>query len=335
MLSSILTVKPVSNISNEPNEYLLLPYTIPDISLISILEGGKGIISELVAKWMASTPIRASAFFESSDVLTPAICFKTLQKHFPFSLNEDIVLTHVAWEYACAWNDNIQHLEYLNMILQCLNAFREPESILLHGICCRIWNRFVRQAIITVMKVLNRSDDGNDEFSDTIIPEFVSLCDKFIALLVQSKNRKEIVMKFEELLQDGKVPLIVTVTQEDVANSDMILLHMQLNQIMLLLASLNVNFKYTIHDMFNETTQHLFGQEINARFVVENPRPDEGVNKNRRHFIRRLINAAIDLIRFDFEETYVKDYDFWMDRIMSLATTWGLNTEELTKHEVN
>lgn len=336
VLSSILTVKPVVNTSYESGEVLVLPYNIPDISLISILEGGKGIISEMVAKWIASTPIPVVAFFEASDVLTPAVCFKTLQKHFPFSLNEDVLLAHVAWEYACAWNEDIQRLEYFSMLLQCLGAFREPESILLHGACCRIWNRFVRKAINTVIKVLNQADDGKTtDFSDLSVPEFVACCDKLIALLVQSKSRKEMAIKFEELLQDGKVPLIVSATQEELANSEIILLHMQLNQIMLLLGSLNVNFKHTIHDLFNETTQHLFGQEINTRIAVESPRPDEGVNKNRRHFVRRLTNAAIDLIRFDFEATYVKDFEGWMDRIMSLATTWGLNTEDLTKHEVS
>lgn len=162
----------------------------------------------------------------------------------------------------------------------------------------------------------------------------MSCCDKLLKQLMRSRHHKEITIKFEELLQDTKIPLTVAATQEPVANSDLITLHLQMNQILLLMTSLNVTFKYSTVALFNEATQPLFAAEINSRQSIDVPRTDESVKKLRIKFLHRTIKAAIDLIRFDYEDTYVKDYEFWVEKLMTLAKQWTINTEELLKFQV-
>lgn len=128
--------------------------------------------------------------------------------------------------------------------------------------------------------------------------------------------------------------MAVSATQQDAANSDLITLHMQMNQVLLLVTSLNVNFKHSTHSLFNEASQQLFGAEINTRQSVEIPRTDEMVKKQRQKFLHRTIKAATDLIRFDFEATYVKDYEIWAEKVMALAKQWTINTEEMLKFQV-
>lgn len=151
---------------------------------------------------------------------------------------------------------------------------------------------------------------------------------------MRSRNHKEAPIKFEELLQEGNIPLVVSATQQDAANIDLITLHLQMNQVLLLVTSLNVNFKHSTQSLFNEASQQLFGIEINTRQSVEIPRTDEMVKKQRHKFLHRTIKAAIDLIRFDFEATYVKDYEIWAEKVMALAKQWTINTEEMLKFQV-
>lgn len=131
------------------------------------------------------------------------------------------------------------------------------------------------------------------------------------------------------------MPLAVSATQQEPANSDLITLHLQMNQILLLITSLNMNFKHSTQSLFNEASQQLFGSEINTRQSIEIPRTDEMVKKQRQKFLHRTVKAAADLIRHDFEDTYVKDYEMWVDKAMALAKQWTINTEDLLKFQVN
>lgn len=153
--------------------------------------------------------------------------------------------------------------------------------------------------------------------------------------LQRSRHHREVTIKFEELLQEGKIALAISATQQDPASVDLVTLHLQMNQILLLMTSLNVNFKHSTQTLFNEASQQLFGSEINTRQSVEIPRTDEMVKKQRQKFLHRTIKAAADLIRFDFENTYVEDYEFWIEKVMALAKQWTINTEELLKFQVS
>lgn len=165
VLSSILSQKP-SPI--EGSERPSLPYTVPEISLSLILNSGKGIISDLVAKWLASTGINPAEFFKSIEDVTaeadtlspPEMYIRSLRKHFPFSLTSGVLLTHLSWEFMSAWNENVQELELFTVALECLETFEVGDFAIHHGISCRIWNQFVRQAYVRSMKILNRIEDA-------------------------------------------------------------------------------------------------------------------------------------------------------------------------------
>lgn len=181
VLSSILTQKP-SPI--EGNERPSLPYTVPEISLSLILNSGKGIISDMVAKWLASTGISPAIFFKSvedasveADALSPPeLYIRSLRKHFPFSLTAGVLLAHLSWEFMAAWNENVQQLELFTVALECLETFDEADFAIHHGIGCRIWNQFIRQAYIRSIKVVNRIEDTKANavhgFTDIMVSTF-------------------------------------------------------------------------------------------------------------------------------------------------------------------
>lgn len=179
-LSSILSFSPNRN-TNAAN---LLEYTIPDISLMTIFNGGTGIVSDLVAKWIGSTAVMPSTFFtapneeELTEDYTPhtAISYlELLRKHFPFSLRSGVLLCHLAMEYAEAWNKNNEKFEYLSMSIEYISLFDKSDFALKHGICCIIWNNILRKYIQTSFKLINsigRSIDDSKSpstFNETMV----------------------------------------------------------------------------------------------------------------------------------------------------------------------
>ncbi|XP_031628669.1 rab3 GTPase-activating protein regulatory subunit [Contarinia nasturtii] len=347
-LSSILSFTP--KVTSPAADVVVLDYTIPDISLMTIFSGGNGIVSELVAKWIASTGVKASALFtpvneeELTEQYTPhsaVTYFDLLRKHFPFSLRPGALFVHLAWEYANAWNNNTEKFEYLKTSLEYLNLFEKPDFALKHGICCIIWNNILRKYIQTSMKLLNNIGRNSEEskslstFNDTMIPEFVTHCNKFIDMMSETMVSQLVELKFEVLLQDGTEPALTSqANKQRRANTQIVELHSQLLEVMLIISSLNVSVKGTMNSLFNEVSRELLACDISKELNESISRPDEAINKSRRHFLHRTINVAVDLIRKDFQDVYLTDFNLWIEKVMLLAKKWTLNQEELVKYQV-
>lgn len=373
VLSSILSQKPALKIESSDSssqDFVHLTYNIPDISLINIVNAGKGIVSELVAKWVASTRLHPAVFFRNEQEATEecnwtsiAEYLNLLREHFPFSLRSGLMLCHLTWEYMNAFTEEVNHLEYFSAALECLSLFKESDLAIKHGICCIIWNQCIRKLNLAAIRLINSAGQSPDDTKSSIpygftdimvlpfshlyrerfsimaflfqIPEFIVHCDNFIKHLIESETDSKPTIKYEELLQDTQPSLPQRAVQQESANSELIELHQQLNQVILLIASLNVNYKNTVQSLFNEHAQKNFASDINAKSTEIFSRIDEGVSKRRRQFVRRAITAAIDFIRQDSEEVYANDYEQWMESIVLLAKRWNLSMEDLFKYQVN
>lgn len=192
-LSSILSFPPHRS-SAASNDVAALEYTIPDISLMTIFSGGNGIVSELVAKWIASTGVKPSVLFatpiegaqegeeeeELTEEYTPnsAVSYlDLLRKHFPFSLRPGALLCHLAMEYANAWGNNTQKFEYLSTSVEYLSLFEKSDFALKHGIACIIWNNVLRKYIQMSVKLINSVGRSVDDsklpsvFNDSMVSD--------------------------------------------------------------------------------------------------------------------------------------------------------------------
>lgn len=176
-LSSILSFKPIQPNRKQENTYDVVPleYTIPDISLISILNGGNGIVVKLVAKWIASTSVKPNVFFTATEgeevtenfLPNQSVSYlELLRKHFPFSLRSGVLLCQLAWEYASAWNNNVEKMELLATSIVYLDLFDKSDFALKHGICCIIWNTFFQKHIRTSMKLVNQIGKSSSSLDD-------------------------------------------------------------------------------------------------------------------------------------------------------------------------
>lgn len=348
-LSSILSFAPNRSVTAVAS---ILGYTAPDISLMTIFSGGNGIVSDLVTKWIGSTGVKPSALFtprnEEEEELTEDYTPKStisylelLRKHFPFSLRSGVLLCHLAMEYAHAWHNNNEKFEYLSTSLEYLELFESSDFALKHGICCIIWNSILRKYIQTSIKLINSIGQSSEDskshstFNDSMIPRFVTHCLKVLDHLTASLHSPIVVLKFEELLQDGPTPALATqANQHARVNMEIVELHSQLLDVMLIVSSLNVSVKGSMNSLFNEKSRELLACNISKELAESIPRPDEAVNKSRKHFLHRTINIGVDLIRNDFQDIYLDDFNMWIDKVMALSMKWTLSQEDLLKYQV-
>lgn len=350
-----------------------LDYTVPEISLFTILNGGNGIVSDLVAKWIAASDMKPSSLFttetgqEATEQYSPnssMAYLEVLRKHFPYSLKSANLLCHLAWEYANAWNKDVRELKYLEIALEYIQLFDKNDFAIKHGVCAIIWNEILRKFVKIAIKIVNQIGNPNDEskphetFTDIMvskqncfefckkyiqfiifpnfqIPDFVGCCNRFLDHLIDSRNSPKDTPMFEVILQDGAKPALVTrAIQYNQANSDIIELHFQLNEAILIITSLNVTVKNSMSSLFNDASKELFACDICMVLALPIPRPDDIVNKLRKHFLHRTINATVDLIRKDYQEVYLADFVVWTERLMSLGKRWTLNLDDLQKYQI-
>lgn len=173
-LSSILSFKPNAQKHDDQlaDKIPRLEYTIPEISLFRILNGGNGIVSELVAKWIAASDLKPSQLITPESELeateeyspnSPEIYLDLLRKHFPFSLKTSILLCHLSWEYVYAWSCDVRNFKYLDAALEYLNLFESSDNAIKHGICCIIWNEVLRKYMKISIKLVNQIGNPGDE----------------------------------------------------------------------------------------------------------------------------------------------------------------------------
>lgn len=153
--------------------------------------------------------------------------------------------------------------------------------------------------------------------------------------MIASRESPAVIVKFEELLQDGPEPALVTrASQHSKANMKLIELHQQMLDVFLIFTSLNVSTKYSLNSLFNESSKAYLACDICTEPNDSILRTDDSVIKSRKHFFHRAINAGVDLIRKDFHEIYLTDFNQWMDQILTLGKRWAMNTEELIKYQI-
>lgn len=154
-------------------------------------------------------------------------------------------------------------------------------------------------------------------------------------ILTETVISQIVELKFEVMLQDGAEPALVTrANKQPRANTEIVELHSQLLEVMLIVSSLNVNVKNGMNSLFNEVSRELLACDISKELTESISRSDEMVNKSRKHFLHRTINVAVDLIRKDFQDVYTNDFNQWIEKVILLARKWTISQDELVKYQV-
>ncbi|XP_049285580.1 rab3 GTPase-activating protein regulatory subunit isoform X1 [Anopheles funestus] len=393
----------VENIRCRNARWPTLKYQKPVVSLKEILTGGKGIVSELVAKWVSSTGIdppmlvieipqeateidpkpiaeeaspekesennsrrernRRLALMKANLLLTseygpskedaeqeaeldPVLYnLNILRLHFPFSLDSGQLLAQLAWEYIGAWSRNMANVACLQAGLASLKAIPRLQYSIKHGLCCMIWNAHLKIPLEATKKLVNKVGRLPKEklclqdigISDALVPQFLECCLEFFEQFAGSIDHDKLELRFEDLLQDGPVPLTTLATQQSSANMALLRLHQELTTVLLVLTSFHVRYaNKPIQQLFDGMSNQAFFSEINRQQSTANalPKADQLLRKTRLEFLCRTVTATMELIHEDMETVYYTDHNSWMDTIERLAGAWELEFGDIRKHQI-
>ncbi|XP_053681209.1 rab3 GTPase-activating protein non-catalytic subunit [Anopheles nili] len=381
----------------------MLKYQKPVVSLKEILTGGKGIVAEMVSKWVASTGIdpamlviempleateteaktgetkslspdkesdksdrkernRRLALIKANLLLAseygpnkesgeqeefdPVLYnLNILRLHFPFSLDCGQLLAQLAWEYIGTWSKTMANVACLQAGLAALKAIPRLQYAIKHGLCCMIWNAHLKIPLEATKKLVNKVGRLPKEklclqdigISDSLVPQFLECCLEFFDQFAGSIDHDKLELRFEDLLQDGPIPLTALAVQQGSANMALLRLHQELTNVLLMLTSFNVRYaNKPIQQLFDGMANQAFFSEINRPQNTTNvlPKADQLLRKTRVEFLCRTVTATMDLIHEDLENVFYTDHNNWMDRIERLAMAWELEFGDIRKHQI-
>ncbi|KAG8326312.1 Rab3 GTPase-activating protein non-catalytic subunit [Homalodisca vitripennis] len=189
LISSVLRHKPVC--SKTPTLYCL-PYDPPELSLQNVCSKGRGCVSELVARWVASGGLEPTLLLETSRVSScspesersgsagvgvvegqtlSAECgeearptsddqvrtldrLSVLRRQFPYSLADSVLLANITWEYILVWSKQVDQLQTLQAAITCLRVIPSPH--LKHGVCSLMWTMHLRARFESTIRLINK-----------------------------------------------------------------------------------------------------------------------------------------------------------------------------------
>lgn len=381
-------------------QFFALPFVKFDISLGSVLSKGKGSVSEIVAKWIASTGIDPSELIDTTDTefdhmqttndflelpnSSDEICnvdvsqfdlkkpfsifsdiknedkdninitacilekIKLLKRHFPYSLTSSVLLANICWEFAMSWNKDISQLKSLEAALSVLRQI--PMKRMRHGVCCLLWSVHMKKRMELVAKLINKLGKLPKErlcmqeigLSDIQIIAFLQHCVTFLEIFIDSEileTGENIIIKSEEIWEgctSSPQPFAALAISQAPAWYDLIMLHIQLANVLYMMAYFNLKVIKPLNNLFESVVQPYFFQTMSDKVMLTWYRDDKRDNL-RTTFLCRIITASMDFIHqetIDGKITSSVQAIQWMSKCQTLASIWKINNDELRIYQV-
>ncbi|EGI58384.1 Rab3 GTPase-activating protein non-catalytic subunit [Acromyrmex echinatior] len=385
-------------VSDETTRFLALPFMKNDTCLASILSGGKGSVSELVAKWLSTTGIDPARLIDTTDVefdqlqlsvdslqftdtneatavqvsqqersklvslsieigdeakinTTTEACIldnmTLLKRHFPYSLTSSVLLANLCWEFAMSWDKDVTQLDSLAAALTVLRQI--PMKNMRHGVCCLLWMLHIKKRMEMTAKLMNKLGKLPKErlcmqdigLSDVQVTTFLQHCVTFLDIFIDAEileQRDKVVIKSEELWDGhfgGPQPFATLAVSQIPAWYDLILLHVQVANVLYMMAYLNLKILKPLNNLFESVVQPYLFQDITDKAILTWYRDDKRDNI-RTEFLCRVITASMEFIHRETTDGVTVSSTqavLWMSKCQMLASIWKINNDELRIHQ--
>lgn len=349
------------------------------VSLKYILEKGKGSVSELIARWLTSQGVTPKLLSlnemhnqnsllneqsvsqqqenvnplpilkEDLEIITSELVFEhlnILRKQFPYSLNSNVLLTNMSWEYALSWQKDIQDIRKLEASLTCLNCITEPH--LRTGLYNLIWNTHLKILFESCCKLIRKvgklpkerlckQDTGLTDFQ---MVSFISICTEFLNdfmdCLQESYNEEKINFNYEPIWE-GDIGLPLTElahNQYNIINYDLLLLHYQLSLTMQMIATFSIKQTKFVSSLFDPSVIPLFFTDLQQKVQITWHKTESRINAARVHFLCKVILVTIETVTINEGKVYSADHVKWMGKCLSLARLWNLDVDFLKRYQI-
>ncbi|KAG5866224.1 hypothetical protein JTB14_033440 [Gonioctena quinquepunctata] len=362
LLNIILSTKPAVQDSPLPK----LQYENVDISLKYILNKGRGSVTELAAKWLTSTGVNPQNIIlndsqykseqsenaESDDAFSNNLSkenlfeqLNLLKTKFPYSVEASSLLANMAWEYALAWQRNIQNLENLEAAIKCLSFIQDMQ--IKQGLYQLVWNTHLKIVNENACKLINKvgklpkerlckQDTG---LSDYQISLFVGISteflDSFLEITQESYKIPKSLLKFENIWENGGQPLVELAVLQREVNYDLLHSHYQLSLVLQMITTFSIKYTKPIHNLFDATIANLFFTDLQRKCQVTCNRSDIKLNNSRQQFLSKIVSASLESVTVnDSGNIYFTEHVRWMSKCVTLARFWNLDVDSLKCYQV-
>ncbi|XP_033631830.1 rab3 GTPase-activating protein non-catalytic subunit-like [Asterias rubens] len=293
-----------------------------EVSVTKILEGGKGIIAEIVARWVAQHGVPPS-FLSSCSASNHALVesasegtssddvarqlkelLQGLCSRFPRSLCHDVMQAHCTWEYVVQWNKNTEVTDLFRSALGHLQTIRNP--LLQHGIASMMWHTFAVKRVSTAAFLIDKIGKAPKErlcrkdvgISDVSLDRFMGLCCELLDMIyvVETESCLAPSLEVEDLWQgiQGPTPLAELAVSQPLPNHYMVDLHKQLTTSLHAILVFNMKSIKPLKVLFDYKARNAFFRDLDAPVMQPAGDVDLGIQNNRQHFMTRIITAAVE-----------------------------------------
>lgn len=362
LLNIILSTKPNAKDCPLPK----LVHKDPVVSLNYVLQKGKGSVSELVAQWLTKSginPVNINLNEDldknDDDVLQENwatidhsikeenlfVHINLLRKQFPYSVNSSSLLTNMSWEYALAWQRDMQNLDLLQAAIRCLNCIRDV--YMRQGLYQLIWNTHLKIVSESASKLINKvgkvpkdrlckQETGLTDYQMSLFLDILNkFLDSFMQTAIQSFRTSKPQLIFENIWENGGQPLVELAVQQKLLNFELLHIHYQLSLVLLMMITFSIKYTKPINNLFEASVVNLFFTDMQKKLEISCNKSDIKLNSSRSQFLFKIISASLETVTVDNSgEIYSTDHIHWTNKCFDLGSVWNLEVDELRRYQV-
>ncbi|XP_063427524.1 rab3 GTPase-activating protein non-catalytic subunit-like [Mytilus trossulus] len=341
------------------------------VSVSKLMEGGRGSLSELVAKYIAKTGLQPCDIvkFGLSDTIevdpgkevTETVttldkiqgCLELLQQRFVHSLDNDVLYANTSWENAVYWYNEPELVQNLKLSSEYLKLVQN--AVLQHGVGAMMWSMFIskrfQSAALLMEKVgkipkdrLTRKEIG---ISEGKMVDFMEAVTEFLDILMEANcEANEVpVFNIEPLWQDirGPTSLVELAVEQKTTNYGLIHHHYHLSVIMLAVLTFNIKSVKVI-SLFDTKGRNSFFKAFDQHPLLPSQNVDPTITNNRKQFLSKIITCSVHSgEREEIEKSQqfqgsesvrFKPVRNWCKLVLELAKDFGLDLDFFKRHHV-
>ncbi|XP_055949362.1 rab3 GTPase-activating protein non-catalytic subunit-like isoform X1 [Argiope bruennichi] len=299
-----------------------------NISIETLLNGGQGSVTDLIAVWAVSVglePEMLSSFLSETNLDNGSVLHKFLddksdsrslnivkgllsdiRRKFPYSLNHDALLANCGWEHLMQWSKNKDTVAHLEQALSCLNLVQS--SIIKNGFAAMMWKTFILKTFEATAHLMEKVGKTPKErlcrkeleMTDGHLENFLEFCCQILNIILESNVPAEVedhpnfpVENFWHGHENtGHPPLIAMALNQKSCSNHQVYFHLMLANVLHLIVTFQMkNIKPL--GLFSTMGRKAFFRELTFHIQESAEREEQGLSTSRNQFLLRATAAVV------------------------------------------
>ncbi|KAI8422328.1 hypothetical protein MSG28_006198 [Choristoneura fumiferana] len=339
---SLLTIILMFKDKFDGNHLPKLQFDDISINLKYIYTRGKGSVTELIAKWLCGMGVVPEAIVanelmenqtgvgddESDDEDSASYPFlennrvhvdknpkifkwlSLLRQQFPLSTSADYIIANMCWEYAMAWQADMQHIGKLLAVVGCLRNISDAHLRL--GLFAIIWATYIRHVFEASCRLVSKVGKLPKEplclqdvgFGNTVLVNFLEATtqylDEFLKYSTTSIDHEKREIQYEKIWDDSMPSLVEVAQDTKKVNNDILNLNYQISCTIYYQCHFNVKVSKPLDTLYDIDYQYIFEALTGSVAKREiSMKASEKLRNPRMKFVTKLIRAAIETVSCD------------------------------------